>query len=185
MNLLVFPTVRPAEAQNTNTSPKSVPMLLSPQMCAESHLNYISLLIIPCIIYHVTNKETLKPWTLNSINLMPSRTVTSLKAIYHASPFLFLRPIIFDSSQQLWHCGFVSINEQELVWLMHHFTVKPNYATLSIHTALNGHIHPSFRSGASSFHEQVAYAHIHASRHTHPSNKNTNRLALFLTLRSS
>ncbi len=28
-------------------------------------LTYISLLIIPCIIYHVTNKETLKPWTLN------------------------------------------------------------------------------------------------------------------------
>ncbi len=28
-------------------------------------LNYISLLIIPCIIYHVTNKETLnlEPWT--------------------------------------------------------------------------------------------------------------------------
>ncbi len=26
-------------------------------------LTYISLLIIPCIIYHVTNKETLKPWT--------------------------------------------------------------------------------------------------------------------------
>ncbi len=25
-------------------------------------LTYISLLIIPCIIYHVTNKETLKPW---------------------------------------------------------------------------------------------------------------------------
>ncbi len=163
MNLLVFPTVRPAEAQNTNTSPKSVPTLLSPQMCAESHLN--------------------------SINLMPSRPVTSLTAIYHASLFLFLWPIIFDSSQQLWHCGFISINEQALVWLMHHFTVKPNYATLSIHTALNGHththIHPSFMSAASSFHEQVANAHIHASRHTHPSNKNTNPLALFLTLRSS
>ncbi len=115
MNLLVFPTVRPAEAQNTNTSPKSVPTLLSPQMCAESHLN--------------------------SINLMPSRPVTSLTAIYHASLFLFLWPIIFDSSQQLWHCGFISINEQALVWLMHHFTVKPNYATLSIHTALNGHTH--------------------------------------------
>ncbi len=149
MNLLVFPTVRPAEAQNTNTSPKSVPMLLSPQICAESHLN--------------------------SINWMPSRPVTSLTAIYHASPFLFLRPIIFDSSQQLWHCGFVSINEQELVWLMHHFTVKPNYATLSVHTALNGHTHthththiqPSFMSAASSSHEQVANAHIHASRHTH------------------
>ncbi len=30
-------------------------------------LTYISLLIIPCIIYHVTNKETLnlEPWTLN------------------------------------------------------------------------------------------------------------------------
>ncbi len=27
--------------------------------------DYISLLVIPCIIYYVTNKETLKPWTLN------------------------------------------------------------------------------------------------------------------------
>ncbi len=31
-------------------------------------LNYISLLIIPCIIYHVTNKETL--------NLEPNRALT-------------------------------------------------------------------------------------------------------------
>ncbi len=33
-------------------------------------LTYISLLIIPCIIYHVTNKETLnlEPWTLGRVD---------------------------------------------------------------------------------------------------------------------
>lgn len=66
---------------------------------------------------------------------------------------------------------------------MHHFTVKPNYATLSVHTALNGHTltRLSFMSAASSPCEQVANAHIHGPRHTHPSNKNTNPQALSLT----
>jgi len=163
----MFPTVRPAEAHTwTQTRPKvSQSVLFSPQMYAGSHLN--------------------------SINLVPKHPSTSLTAIYHAPRFHFPRPIIFNSSQQLWHCGFVSINEQALVCLMHHSAVKPNYATLSIHAALNGHTHTLSYSRHSWVQPPplasrlCASAHIHASRHTHPSNKNPNPQALSLTLRSS
>ncbi len=39
-------------------------------------LIYISLLIIPCIIYHVTNKETLKPKKLHPYNIKSNSYVT-------------------------------------------------------------------------------------------------------------
>ncbi len=43
-------------------------------------LIYISLLIIPCIIYYVTNKETLKP--LHQIHKIMQHHMTPLTAIY-------------------------------------------------------------------------------------------------------
>ncbi len=55
-------------------------------------LTYISLLIIPCIIYHVTNKETLNKETLNldisifnSLLLVMYSTKFVVSTIYSAS----------------------------------------------------------------------------------------------------
>ncbi len=54
-------------------------------MHRDTKISYISLLIIPCIIYHVTNKETLnlEPWT--NVNLYPMNTF--FKSMHHIVNF--------------------------------------------------------------------------------------------------
>ncbi len=60
-------------------------MYFCPFTFVPSHVLHISLLIIPCIIFFVTNKETLnlEPWTL-------TWTLTKMVQLFHGSAFYVL-----------------------------------------------------------------------------------------------